>query len=303
MILIFIFTSDTLYPSFWVGTNAGTVFIYILTSDKSTSTGWQLAKEVQLKHKAPIVFIRLVDSTGAPVSEATGLPLPSAAHTRDHHNPHHPISTRVLICSEEQFKLFTLPNFKPLHKFKLTAHEGARVRRLEVATFASKAHEGSVEHALECLTNLGDVSIFSLADFKRKYQSHFLKKEDINGITSLLLTKYGEGFYLKSSSEYQRFTLSSKRTNFPECFIVLPEPEVEVVEELDEEVEASPQKQEAKSSETEEDKPKTAETALNTTITSITTTSASEASSTTFISHNHSSSFNNTVESVIDHLW
>lgn len=216
----------------------------------------------------------------------------------------------MLICSEEQFKLFTLPNFKPLHKFKLTAHEGARVRRLEVATFASKSNEGSCEHSLECLTNLGDVSIFSLVDFKRKYQSHFLKKEDINGITSLLLTKYGEGFYLKSSSEYQRFTLSSKRTNYPECFIQLPEPEPETAvadEELQVKVETLSKKEhEVKSSADEqqtEDKKTAApvETTLDTTITSITTTTTSEAS--TFISHNHSNSFNNTVESVIDHLW
>lgn len=35
---------------------------------------------------------------------------------------------RVVITSEEQFKVFTLPALKPHHKYKLTAHEGARVR-------------------------------------------------------------------------------------------------------------------------------------------------------------------------------
>lgn len=34
---------------------------------------------------------------------------------------------RVLITSEEQFKIFTLPSLKPHNKYKLTAHEGARV--------------------------------------------------------------------------------------------------------------------------------------------------------------------------------
>lgn len=33
---------------------------------------------------------------------------------------------KVVIASEEQFKLFTLPQLKPVNKFKLTAHEGAR---------------------------------------------------------------------------------------------------------------------------------------------------------------------------------
>jgi lethal(2) giant larvae protein len=33
---------------------------------------------------------------------------------------------KVVIASEEQFKLFSLPQLKPVNKFKLTAHEGAR---------------------------------------------------------------------------------------------------------------------------------------------------------------------------------
>ena len=166
----------------------------------------------------------MLDSNGAPIFEN------NSEHDRHSLN-------RVLICSEEQFKLFSLPNFKALHKFKLTAHEGARVRRLELGLFGSKSNENQSEYSLMCLTNLGDVSIFSLVDFKRKYQNHFLKKEDINGITSSLFTKFGEGFYLKSSSEYQRFTLSSKRTNFPGCFIQLPkveQPKVEVEEKVPE---------------------------------------------------------------------
>lgn len=31
---------------------------------------------------------------------------------------------RVIIASEEQFKIFTLPSLKPHYKYKLTAHEG-----------------------------------------------------------------------------------------------------------------------------------------------------------------------------------
>lgn len=33
---------------------------------------------------------------------------------------------KVLIASEEQFKVFSLPQLKPVNKYKLTAHEGAR---------------------------------------------------------------------------------------------------------------------------------------------------------------------------------
>lgn len=207
-----------MYPTFWIGTNAGTVFIYVLASDKNNpnQSTWQLAKEFQLKHKAPIAFIRLIDHQGAPIFE----------NNQIEHDKHSP--TRILICSEEQFKMFTLPNFKTLLKFKLTAHEGARVRRLDLGYFTSKTNENQSEYSLMCLTNQGDVRIYSLHDFKLKYQSTFTKKEDINGITSLVFTKYGEGFFLKSSSEYQRFSLSLKRANFPECFIQIIEDEPEL---------------------------------------------------------------------------
>lgn len=46
-----------------------------------------------------------------------------------------PAPHRVLIASEEQFKIFSLPQLKPVNKYKLTAHEGARVRRIAFATF------------------------------------------------------------------------------------------------------------------------------------------------------------------------
>lgn len=237
---------------------------------------------MQLKHKAPIVFIRLLDANGAPVFEN------NSEHDRHSLN-------RVLICSEEQFKLFSLPNFKTLHKFKLTAHEGARVRRIELGLFGSKTHENQSEHSLMCLSNLGDVSIFSLHDFKRKYQNHFLKKEDINGITSSLFTKFGEGFYLKSSSEYQRFTLSSKRTNFPECFIQLPEPGPVLVEET---LESATVHEEANPESTfESGQPQAARE-------SVTDDPPGElnTSNSTTTSHNQSS-LSNTVESVVNTLW
>ncbi|OTF84074.1 hypothetical protein BLA29_010025 [Euroglyphus maynei] len=130
-----------------------------------------------------------------------------------------PIPNRILICSEEQFKTFSLPNFKTINKFKLTAHEGARVRKIDIGKFYHKQNINLFEYSLMFLTNLGDVNIFSSwHDFKRKYQHYFLKKEDIHGISS-------EGFYLKSSSEYQRFTLSARRADQLECHINVEEME------------------------------------------------------------------------------
>lgn len=158
------------------------------------------------------------------------------------------------------------------------------MRKIDLGLFASKSNDNQSEYSLMCLTNLGDASIFSLSDFKRKYQNHFLKKEDINGITSLLFTKFGEGFYLRSSSEYQRFSLSSKRTKFPECFIQLPEqglPTVEVHESATTTAESSDH--------TEGEQAAAIESPLD--------LDSSHSTS----SHNQSN-LNSTIESVINHI-
>ncbi|KAL1413922.1 hypothetical protein MTO96_007971 [Rhipicephalus appendiculatus] len=64
-------------------------------------------------HKAPVISIHIIDARGYPIAdpfeeEPKGLVPPQ----------------RVLICSEEQLKVFTLPSLKPFGKLKLTAHEG-----------------------------------------------------------------------------------------------------------------------------------------------------------------------------------
>lgn len=64
-----------------------------------------------------------------------------------------PIPHRVLIASEEQFKTFLLPTLKPSGKYKLTAHEGARIRRIGFTTFHSKVDSTYSENCMLCLTN------------------------------------------------------------------------------------------------------------------------------------------------------
>lgn len=195
-----------------VGTNSGAIFFYVLATKNSSpnlGTHWFLVKDVQLKHKAPIIFIRLLDVSGAEIMD-------NYHYLSDNEKTF----SRILIGSEEQFKMFSIPNFKALNKFKMTAHEGARVRRYDIGKFYNKTNSNH-EYSLMCLTNLGDVNIFSVNDFQRRFQHHFLKKEDIHGISSLFFTNNGEGYYLKSSSEYQRFSLSAKKLDFLECSIRL----------------------------------------------------------------------------------
>lgn len=194
--MILTITATTTSPTLWAGTNSGQVLVLLLTlpssekrqEDKVTAI---LGKEIQLKHRAPVLTIQVLDQAGLPnvTSEA----------------PH-----KVLIASEEQFKMFLLPNLKPCGKYKLTAHEGARVRKIGFTTFVSKTDSSYSETCLTCLTNQGDLAIHSLPELRRQVlQTQCMRKEDVIGISTLVFTPKGEAFYLASSSEMERVSMSA----------------------------------------------------------------------------------------------
>jgi len=125
---------------------------------------------------------------------------------------------KVLIASEEQFKVFLLPNLKPCGKYKLTAHEGARVRKVKAVTFtAAETTASSTPHAENCivfLTNLGEVSILAFPDLKRQVTTAAIRKEDVVGISSLVFSEVGDAVYMSSSSELQLLTVAASRVGF-----------------------------------------------------------------------------------------
>lgn len=195
-------------PSLWAGTNNGTVYIFTLnipggTSRKNEKATAQLAKEIQLKHRAPVVAMGIINMANRTVQ------------IRDSENsgPHY-----VVISSEEQVKLFALPNLKPICKLKLTAIEGARIRRAMLGLFTNGNYS---EFCLQCLTNLGECIILSIPELRRQMTAAIIKREDITGISSFTFTNSGEGLYLHSSSEIQRITLSSTRKTIPKCSLDL----------------------------------------------------------------------------------
>lgn len=204
----------------WAGTNSGSVFAYALEVPAAVAGGEKrperaveavLGKEVQLMHRAPVVAIAVLDGRGRP------LPEPYEASRDLAQAPDMQGGHAVLIASEEQFKVFTLPKVSAKTKFKLTAHEGCRVRKVALATFASVACEDYAETCLACLTNLGDVHVFSVPGLRPQVHYACIRKEDISGIASCVFTRHGQGFYLISPSEFERFSLSARNITEPLC--------------------------------------------------------------------------------------
>ncbi|KAM9715380.1 LLGL scribble cell polarity complex component 2 [Menidia menidia] len=217
------FLSDSSHntPSLWAGTNGGGVFAYMLRlppvehrADEPISA--QPAKEIQLMHRAPVVGIVVMDGRGAPLPE----PLEVAhdlSRSPDMHGSHH-----LLVISEEQFKVFTLPKVSGKMKLKLTAVDGSRVRRVGVASFASSRTEDYGESGLVVLTNQGDVNVVSLPHVKMQVQYPCIRREDVSGIASCVFTKHGQGFYLISPSEFERFSVSTRCVVEPRCLVEPP---------------------------------------------------------------------------------
>ena len=73
---------------------------------------------------------------------------------------------RVVIASEEQFKMFMLPTLKPCGKYKLTAHEGSRVRKVGFITFPSKVRKICFLKVLLFNRKLGDPKLVHPIQFR-----------------------------------------------------------------------------------------------------------------------------------------
>ncbi|XP_066592314.1 lethal(2) giant larvae protein homolog 1 isoform X2 [Prorops nasuta] len=219
----YIISMQNTTPTLWAGTNNGTVYVFTLAIPAGArrteeDVNCTLGKEIQLKHRAPVIAITILDGSGVP------LPEPFEAESGIIRGPDMASPHRVVIASEEQFKIFSLPSLKPYCKYKLTAHEGSRVRKTGFAKFSchvelSGNHE---ETCLLCLTNLGDVLVLSIPELRRQLNAAAIKREDINGISSLTFTKAGEALYLHSSSELQRISLSATKVTKAHCALNLP---------------------------------------------------------------------------------
>lgn len=167
-------------PTLWVGTNNGTVYVFTLAIPAGVrrteeDVNCTLGKEIQLKHRAPVIAITILDGSSVPLPESYEaekgvMPGP------DMTSPH-----RVVIASEEQFKIFNLPSLKPYCKYKLTAHEGSRVRKTGFAKFSCPVQPAGIheETCLLCLTNLGDCLVLSIPELRRQLNAAAIKREDI----------------------------------------------------------------------------------------------------------------------------
>jgi hypothetical protein len=177
-----------------VGTSGGVVLIHSLSAQSAEQNGspLPLVKEIRLQHRAPVVHIDVMhDSTGC---------------------------ERLFIFTEEQIRAFILPGLKSARfKSKLTATEGAKIRKAQIVGLSSSGghghtltrHPRPTNQFLAFISNQGEVFVMSPFNSKRYVRARFTKPIDASGIAHSVLSPEGELFYPRpGGSEIQRCTIS-----------------------------------------------------------------------------------------------
>ncbi len=88
--------------------------------------------------------------------------------------------------------------------------------------FLYRSDRSHSENCFVCLTNQGDLCIHTLPDLRRQVLTNCMRKEDVIGISTLVLTKKGEAFYMCSPSELQRVSVAAARVLRPSGILTLP---------------------------------------------------------------------------------
>ncbi|EPB78386.1 LLGL2 protein [Ancylostoma ceylanicum] len=173
---------------FVVGTNGGKLIIYTITDQPRSEDVCKLLKTLALRHAAPIIHVDVIMEPGTRQAS----------------------SARLIIFTEEQIRSLYLPSLKPTrYKLKLTSTEGLRIRKASIVTLHNSTDLSNCESFAAIVNNHGEVAVYSLLNPKKSGKFSVVKSTDIAGISSMLITPYGELLYLRQGgSELQRATIS-----------------------------------------------------------------------------------------------
>ena len=84
-----------------------------------------------------------------------------------------------MYCLRAAVQIFSLPSLKASTKYKLTAHEGAKLRRVGWVNFRSKSDERYQENDLAVMTNLGDVQVWTVPHLRRQLKAQCVRRENV----------------------------------------------------------------------------------------------------------------------------
>ena len=125
----------------------------------------------------------------------------------------------LLVCSEEQMKMFTLPALKSKYKEKLTAVHGVKVRK--VAPIKIRKDDQSLNF-LGCMLNDGNVCVFSLPALYRQITDKLVEADNKIATLYTEFTNEGSAYVLEQTNLIKHYTLN-KSTKPKPIGVALPE--------------------------------------------------------------------------------
>jgi len=158
----FLFQGQSHAPTMWLGTSSGHVYAYSLTIPRSDRRNLDpvvciIGKALRLKHGAPIISLSIMDRA------SQFLPAPLETQHQRTRPADMTGGHRLIVCSQQQMKLFQLPGLKALNKVKVVNQSDvAPIVQVACARFSSASDDTYSENDLVSLTKDCKLNVFSV---------------------------------------------------------------------------------------------------------------------------------------------
>ncbi|EUB59344.1 Lethal(2) giant larvae protein [Echinococcus granulosus] len=185
--------TSQLLGSFFAATAGGATFVFALYTDnvrRPSHLALRQATQMQLQHRAPIVALRLIDTkTHCPLlTSSVYLPQFSSPLVPSHH---HPLPPHLMVISEEQVRLFSLPSISLRQKARITAKDGFRIKTGNIMAFGQLSNERNmgiygIEFNCVFTNNGGQAVVLSVPYLRRRDTIALLGGADVLEINSIV---------------------------------------------------------------------------------------------------------------------
>lgn len=172
-----------------VGLHEGCVYFYVINEHdvgiRITFKAEEI-KKISISHKKPILSVDITNEEGYFSS-----------------------STRIVVITEEQLRIYNCQPIVKRESYKITALEGLKIKNGIVARILSKKNSNNFESFVVLIANDGSLRIHSVQKTSHYETRKFINPADVMALNSSCLSRDGDVAYLIKSSELQRSTVNS----------------------------------------------------------------------------------------------
>ncbi|ULT79490.1 hypothetical protein L3Y34_010235 [Caenorhabditis briggsae] len=145
----------------------------------------EFVKKIGMAHKQPVINVDITNEEG-----------------------YFSASTKIVIITEEQLRVYNCQPISKRESYKITALEGIKIKGGIVARILNKKNSNNFESFVVLVGNDGSLRIHSVQKTSLFETRKFIDPIDVIGLNSTCLSRDGDVAYLIKSSELQRTTVN-----------------------------------------------------------------------------------------------